>query len=157
VFSGLIPVDIRLINLMAIQDLCQYFTTWGSSLQSSSRYSVEKSMSGCHDGCRARLWPGGVETIRQQSSRLNTSIFHGEHFAGVEAINIKHAPGIATQFRDLSPDFTFDLNEDCIYGTQVANDSVKICIQQMGQDLAVGKLNSNFTAAYCAIHPFQSC
>jgi hypothetical protein len=96
-------------------------------------------MPDCDKGCRALFWPGGLETIRQQTSQLNISVFNGGHFDDVEAINIQHSPGITTIYRELDSNFTFDYQLDCIYGNQVTNDSVKICMRQLGDDVALGR------------------
>jgi hypothetical protein len=96
-------------------------------------------MPDCDEDCRALFWPGGLETIRQQTSQLNISIFNGGHFDDVEAVNVQHSPGITTIYRGLDSNFTFDYQQDCIYGNQVTNDSVKICMRQLGDDVALGR------------------
>jgi hypothetical protein len=139
VYAGLIGLDNRILNIIPTADLCQYFSTWSSSLQSNNRYATSTSIENCKKDCRALLWPGGMETIRQVSPYLNNSIFYGGHFNNVDAVRVDHAPGIITTFRSLNPNFTFDLDQDCIFGGQLNNDSLMICNKQVGHSMAVGK------------------
>ncbi|KAI9164058.1 hypothetical protein HJFPF1_05693 [Paramyrothecium foliicola] len=138
VYAGLIPVDTKLLNMIQTPDLCQYFTTWASSLQGNSRYATETTLDGCGDDCKALLWPGGLETVRQVGPYLNTSIFHDGSFQDVDAIQISHVRGYTTTFRDLDPTFFFNVTEDCIFGGQMNRDGFKICVQQRGDDIAAG-------------------
>jgi hypothetical protein len=84
------------------------------------------------------LWPGGVETVRQVAPSLNYSIFHGGYFDNVDAVRIEHAPGMITAFQKLDPNFIFDIDQDCAFGGQLNNDSIKICIRQVDRDIAAG-------------------
>jgi hypothetical protein len=80
-----------------------------------------------------------METVRQVASTLDRSIFYGGNLSNVDVVRIENAPGFITTFRGLDPGFTFDLDQDCIFGGQLNNDSIKVCIRQVGQDVAAGK------------------
>jgi hypothetical protein len=140
VYAGLIPVDVNLLKVVPVPELCQYFTTWSSSLQVNSRYSTEISMPDCDDdNCRSLLWPGGLETVRQVAPYLNTSLFHDGHFENSDAVQIPHARGFTTTFRDLDQKFTFDYKTDCVFGgLSLDDDAFKICVKQVGDDVAAG-------------------
>jgi hypothetical protein len=138
VFAGLTPVDTKLLGLVSTPDLCQYFTTWASSLQGNSRYAAETSIDGCGDDCQALVWPGGLETVRQVGPYLNTSIFHDNYFDNVDAIRIASAIGWVTTFKTLPEDFMFDNKKDCVFGGKINDDGFKVCVKQMGDDIAAG-------------------
>jgi hypothetical protein len=84
-----------------------------------------------------------METVRQVAPTLDRSIFYGGNLSDSDVVRIEHAPGFITTFKGLDSDFTFDLDRDCIFGGQLNNDSIKVCIQQVGQDVAAGKSNSS--------------
>ncbi|CAG9990788.1 unnamed protein product [Clonostachys byssicola] len=138
VFAGLVPIDIRLVDMLQAAELAQYYTTWSSSLQSNSRYAIETRMEGCETDCRALIWPGGLQTVRQISNVLNSSIMHDGIFKNDEAIKIEDAPGFITTFSGLSSNFTFDVEKECALGGQLVDDGIKICVKQVGLDVAVG-------------------
>lgn len=142
VFAGLIPLDNRVLTHLPIADLCQYFLTWTSSLQSNSRYATGISVHGCKKECRALLWPGGLETVRQITDGIpnfKRSIYYNNTFNGVSAVRVNDAPGIVTTFDTIPSDFKFSLAQDCVLGDQFNDDSIKICVKQMGQSLALGR------------------
>uniref|UniRef100_A0A8H7KEK7 Uncharacterized protein n=1 Tax=Bionectria ochroleuca TaxID=29856 RepID=A0A8H7KEK7_BIOOC len=63
---------------------------------------------------------------------------HDGIFKNDEAIKIEDAPGFITTFSGLSSNFTFDVEKECALGGQLVDDGIKICVKQVGLDVAVG-------------------
>lgn len=138
VFAGLIPLDNRVLDIVPPAVLCLYIEGWTSSLLTNNKYATSFPMDGCGTGCRSLVLPGGIELARQVGPSLNLSMFEGGLLDSAETIRINNAPGIVTTYRNAS-DITFDPVGDCLYAGQAINDTLQMCIRQVGQSIAVGK------------------
>jgi hypothetical protein len=138
VYAGLMAMDDRLVQIIGVTDLCQFIGSSASNLQGSSRYAIRTSIADCQSGCRAILWPGGIETVRQARFSANHSLFGDSHFDDISAIQIDNAPGFITTFTQLPHGFMFE-DADCVYSGSLSNDSIKICARQIGDGVATGK------------------
>lgn len=103
--------------------------------------TVGTSFHGCGEECRALLWPGGLETVRQICDGipyLNQSIYHGGYFDDVSVVRVNNAAGIITKFERFDSEFVFDVVQDCVLGGQSNNNGLKIFTRQVDHSMAVG-------------------
>jgi hypothetical protein len=142
VFAGLIPLDNRVLEAVPTATLCLYVEGFTSSLLTNNKYATSFPMDDCGTGCRSLVLPGGIELARQVSPWLNQSMFEGGVLDNAETIRINNAPGIVTTYRNIS-DITFDPIVDCIYAGQSINDTLQMCIRQVNQSIAVGKVQNS--------------
>jgi hypothetical protein len=89
-----------------------------------------------------------MDGVRQVRSSANYSVFNGGYFDDVSAVQIEKAPGFITSFAQLPEDFMFD-EVECVYGGQFSNDSLKICVRQMDQGVAAGRLTPSIHNPVC--------
>ena len=139
VYSGLVPIDVRVTGAVPAKELTTYFTTWTASLLANGKFATRSTIAGCDDDeCLAFFLPGGLETTRQAYSSLNYSIFAGGMLDAAKTIRIENAPGIVITFEDIRG-FEFDWQKECVYPLQPNNDSVQICSRQVDKSILVGK------------------
>jgi hypothetical protein len=146
VFSGWMPLDKRVLDIIHPSIICMYFMSWTPTLLSVPKYAISMPSPDCTGNCSQVYLPGGLETARIVSPFLNLTLLQGEVFGNSDTIRINDAPGLLLRFDRLYADFDFDRERECtIYG-QNTNDSIQICIRSVNNSLAVGMLFVSFTA-----------
>lgn len=141
VFAGLVPIDLRTLISIQASDLSMYFAIWTASLLSNTRYAVDIPFDACGENCRSLILPGGIEMARQFNSSLNYTIFSGGLLHDAETVRIENAPGLILTFDTLRSDFLFNPDKvpgDCVFGGEMINNTLQLCIKQMDHSLAVG-------------------
>lgn len=78
---------------------------------------------------------------RQYNSSLNYTIFDGGLLNDTETVRIENAPGMILTFEALGSDFLFNpdsISGDCVFGGEMINTTIQLCIKQVEHSLAVG-------------------
>lgn len=141
IFAGLVPIDLRTLITIPASDLSMYFAIWTASLLSNTRYAVDIPFDACSETCRSLILPGGIEMARQYNSSLNYTIFDGGLLNDTETVRIENAPGMILTFEALGSDFLFNpdsISGDCVFGGEMINTTIQLCIKQVEHSLAVG-------------------
>ena len=147
VYAGLTPLDNRVLGLVTPGELTLYFQSWIASLLTNSKYATSWDLDGCGDGCTSIFLPGGIEQVRRYLPSLNHTVFDGNQFDTTETISIDQALGTILTYENLASDFSFDRDLDCIYAGQMINDTLQLCIRQVDDSIAVGKIHPP-----CSLH-----
>ncbi|KAH8897676.1 hypothetical protein GQ53DRAFT_679020 [Thozetella sp. PMI_491] len=138
VYAGLMPIDTRVLGVVPTSILCLYFAGWIPSLLGMPKYATSMPVDGCSENCSSFFLPGGLEIARKVRPIVNATILEGKVFEKVEAIRTNCAPGLLLRFDRLGDEFHFDTEKDCSYYGDAINDTIQICISEVGPSVAVG-------------------
>lgn len=143
VFAGLTPTNASVVPFIATSVQCIYFAQWAYGLLANSQFVTGIEPVSCTGSdCTAIFLPGGLGTVRLQTSNLNVTFLNGTNLPDSSAVIINNAPGYQVEFFPIDPSYLFDPHDCSIYGEE-REDGFQVCVASENSSLLAGMYNES--------------